>query len=643
MRKYLLLMAAGIFGILTANAYSVTKNDDGSVTIDGGDYVTSNVQDKYGDWHTVVSGAEGAGLNNSFTADEVALIASASEIKLTGFINNMLAFQDMRSSLANVTTVDMSGAYFEQNLNEDKTEEVTYYKYDPSSKTTSQVTKIYMKNVMQFYWFDGMTTAILPNNVLESICFKTFDENSELTTSFTIPTSVKYIATQAVVNTPITSVTIPENVEFINSQAFQNAAIAALISVTVDGFTAAASGAFDKMTTVGQTDSDYANYATLTFKAGSEHEGYFKNLNHPLSQAVSLNKGKFQDWLNKHYEMEGITDASQKNGWKEFINSGSNPPIPVPEGEKVVLRTFSDTHARIVPLDFRAYLVNGVTYDESKGGYVLSLVQIFAIPANTGVILYGEIDERATSFSMATIPSWEDKNSKDYVAPYTRFTGNATDAVGATVNITNYMVPAIANTKIYPYYKGMTDNEWKSIWNETAPTTMEPHYTRSGDVTDRNFIMTDLKYTTFANKVVSDTEGSVPTGKSCNYVGFFRTQKGLTIGGNKAYLSIPHDENLIDDPQSFEGIVLPQTEGQQAFRVADWSKFTSTGNWGPRSNFGVLKSKVAGDEIIEDATGIDNVNTENVEDNDYYTLQGVKVAHPQKGVYIKNGKKVILK
>ena len=34
---------------------------------------------------------------------------------------------------------------------------------------------------------------------------------------------------------------------------------------------------------------------------------------------------------------------------------------------------------------------------------------------------------------------------------------------------------------------------------------------------------------------------------------------------------------------------------------------------------------------------------EGEEDGDYYTLQGVKVANPSKGIYIKNGKKVVLK
>ena len=34
---------------------------------------------------------------------------------------------------------------------------------------------------------------------------------------------------------------------------------------------------------------------------------------------------------------------------------------------------------------------------------------------------------------------------------------------------------------------------------------------------------------------------------------------------------------------------------------------------------------------------------ETVQDGVYYTLQGVKVEHPTKGVYIRNGKKVVVK
>ena len=42
-------------------------------------------------------------------------------------------------------------------------------------------------------------------------------------------------------------------------------------------------------------------------------------------------------------------------------------------------------------------------------------------------------------------------------------------------------------------------------------------------------------------------------------------------------------------------------------------------------------------------TAIKNIETEKTTDNAYYTLQGVKVVNPAKGVYIHNGKKVVIK
>lgn len=42
-------------------------------------------------------------------------------------------------------------------------------------------------------------------------------------------------------------------------------------------------------------------------------------------------------------------------------------------------------------------------------------------------------------------------------------------------------------------------------------------------------------------------------------------------------------------------------------------------------------------------TAIKNVETAQTADNAYYTLQGVKVERPAKGIYIKNGKKVVIK
>lgn len=57
------------------------------------------------------------------------------------------------------------------------------------------------------------------------------------------------------------------------------------------------------------------------------------------------------------------------------------------------------------------------------------------------------------------------------------------------------------------------------------------------------------------------------------------------------------------------------------------------------------KANVGGFNIIEDndPTGINNVNVETKKDNVVYDLQGRRVSNPTKGIYIVNGKKVLVK
>ena len=88
-----------------------------------------------------------------------------------------------------------------------------------------------------------------------------------------------------------------------------------------------------------------------------------------------------------------------------------------------------------------------------------------------------------------------------------------------------------------------------------------------------------------------------------------------------------------------DGITPPTTT---VFRDAQWETAVSTGNWGKRaSRLGVLHSKFIGEPFVED--GITKLRVVNETEGDYYTLQGVRVTQPQKGVYIQNGKKVIIK
>ena len=580
-KKNLFLIALLCAYSTLASAYTVTQNSDGSVTIDGGQWVNTTVTDNHGDTHTEVSGAEGAGLPASFNNADKALINGATKLIFTGYINNMQAFQDLAGSMI-ATSVDMSEAHFQQNLN--SVEEVTYDKYDPETKTTSSVTKKYMTNVMTFVHFKSTVTEVKLSKYVESICQKTFDNNSHIST-FEIPSSVKYIAQHGIDNTPITSLVIPANVDYIRTQSIQNGSVKVLIDVTVEGYTAAERLAFDEEITVGQTVAGQGmQYATLHFPADAV--GYFTNLNHELTQEESLNYNKFHEWLTNHISVAG-------NGWQEFINSAPGKGEPVPNG--VVLRTFSDNVPHYVPLNFRAYVVNGVT-GSVETGYTMELQETFAIPANTGVILYGEVVNKSFALPILSgTQSWQ-------ITPYNRATGTISN-----VNLKNYLVPDVESVQLRPY-----------------------DLNSNGEVTDRNFIMSKYSSTDLSKTNPVDNE----------YIGFFRVKAGAS-GTNKAYLSLP--ATMFTDPEGAEvKVVQPSGSTNTSFRTTEWPRdYNLYGDWGtrPTESFPVALRRNFGEPF---SSAIMNVEAEN-EDGDIYSLQGVKVSAPQKGIYIRNGKKYLVK
>lgn len=110
---------------------------------------------------------------------------------------------------------------------------------------------------------------------------------------------------------------------------------------------------------------------------------------------------------------------------------------------------------------------------------------------------------------------------------------------------------------------------------------------------------------------------------SGNYIGFFRA-KGKVPAGN-AYLrltdeDLPFDGQILGDVNSGLDVDPSQTNAAP-------SKFSFS--------FDI--------EPWDDVTAIQEVKSQVKQDDAYYTLQGVKVAHPTKGIYIHNGKKMIIK
>ena len=81
-------------------------------------------------------------------------------------------------------------------------------------------------------------------------------------------------------------------------------------------------------------------------------------------------------------------------------------------------------------------------------------------------------------------------------------------------------------------------------------------------------------------------------------------------------------------------------------------KILWTDDWGVRNlASGFSMAKFSGEPVFQIDEDEDGVVTLIVpgsmidveEAGDYYNLQGVKVSHPTKGIYVKNGKKVVIK
>lgn len=115
-----------------------------------------------------------------------------------------------------------------------------------------------------------------------------------------------------------------------------------------------------------------------------------------------------------------------------------------------------------------------------------------------------------------------------------------------------------------------------------------------------------------------------------DYIGFFRFTENGKSGANKAYLSIPANTDVDNGVGATYGFI--NYNGQLLGNVAD------------TNNQSLAKMAVIFDD--EDnggtTTAVSEVKMDTADaDASFYTLQGVKVSRPVKGVYIHNGKKFI--
>lgn len=201
----------------------------------------------------------------------------------------------------------------------------------------------------------------------------------------------------------------------------------------------------------------------------------------------------------------------------------------------------------------------------------------------------------------------------------------------------------------------------------------------------RNFYMSRYKNTA-SGKKYGQQGGNLETN---DFVGFFRAKKS-NIKYGMAYLLLKSGE--YEDAEGGEVVINPDTEfpfvyqnntyQMKSYQV-EYNKNNGTpqlplesgywketsdanpamqwdlvANWGDRSRATAPNQPNGAKFVAVDFSGepeiIDNEDgtatmilpsnmIEDVETGDYYTLQGVRVTKPTKGVYIKNGKKVVIK
>lgn len=320
-------------------------------------------------------------------------------------------------------------------------------------------------------------------------------------------------------------------------------------------------------------------------------------------------------WTVRFY----IIPGKDKNTFQYTITGASKIYIPVTAHMGKLLRTYTSA-IDVVPVDKEVLVYAAQSYTKNEKNNTGSgdetgtvmLYRLKFIPANQGVVLYAPttlgndkpgLIEVVPAYS-ATVKRYSNDvfdYVKDWAKPETKkeliWVNQETHEQKKDV-WNNYLVPVLTDTKITQFYFD-DQNKW----------------------TGRNFAFTRYSQTNTgrANGVIKDNTTD-PDPKKHDYFSFFRGAG--TVKASYSYLMLPR--TIMEG----NGQILDQNQDN------DTNRFSKSMVWfegvdAPMDN---------------ETTGISELKN-NVSNTDaaYYTLQGVKVAKPVKGIYIHQGKKVIVK
>lgn len=286
------------------------------------------------------------------------------------------------------------------------------------------------------------------------------------------------------------------------------------------------------------------------------------------------------------------------------------------------IRTYSNNKA-MNPVDDNVKIYEVYRYDkpaeETEPGKVdniyakgtVHLRRLNYIPANVGVVLIGVVpadgkyaDNQQLAFSLL------ERTEDPVIAPTDscKLWMNAETYIQRGDKWNNYLVPTVQAVN--------------NLGNAYVDKS-------SGTITYRYFGLSNYYRTKYHKSLgAADTQS--------DYLGFFRLTSNGKSGANRAYLSIPANAEVGNRVGATYGYIdfngqLLENKLHDQYEAETPAKF---------ANMAMIF-----DDLIEgnETTGIKELETEVLNDNKYYNLQGVEVAYPVKGIYIHNGKKVIVK
>ena len=296
------------------------------------------------------------------------------------------------------------------------------------------------------------------------------------------------------------------------------------------------------------------------------------------------------------------------------ITGASKIYIPVTAHMGKLLRTYTSA-VDVVPVDKEVLVYAAQSYTKNKENSTgsgdetgtVKLYRLKFIPANQGVVLYSPNSPlgNGTQTKLEIVPAYSatvkrySSDTFDYVEGWAD--SQAKESIWVNEHTSekwnNYLVPVLKDTKITQFYFD-DQNNW----------------------TGRNFAFTRYSktFTGKKNNVQEDDVTNADISKH-DYFSFFRGAG--TVKASYSYLMLPR--TIMEG----NGQILDQSQDNDP-------KFSKSMVW-----FEGIDAP-----MDNETTGISELKN-NVSNTDaaYYTLQGVKVAKPVKGIYIHQGKKVIIK